>query len=176
VAVSGQFVAGAAEARARIAAHPLEGPLGLELQSRVGEKRAVKVRGVPSPRLFPRAWRSGPTAAWVAAWAAADGTAGSVDERPTALANLALLMSEAGRHTAAVEVWRRVRWGDRAGIGAGTVAYHSGRALEALGREKDAGEAFLEASRSTATAFDDQGPVVAPAAADHLADLGLSTD
>ena len=51
-----------------------------------------------------------------------------------------------------------------------------GRSLEALGREKDAGKAFLEAGRSSSTAFTDQGPAVAPAAADHLADLGVSSD
>jgi hypothetical protein len=176
VSVSGQPVAGASEAREWIAARPVATPMVLELESGSGERRAVEVSAVSSPRLLPPEWRSGMMATWVAAWAAADGTAGTPEERPTALANLALLMSEAGRHAAAVETWRRVRWGDRAGVGSGTAAYYAGRALEALGREKDAGKAFLDASRSSATAFDDQGPSVAPAAADHLADLGLSSD
>jgi tetratricopeptide (TPR) repeat protein len=176
LSVDGQPVAGAAEAGEWIAAQAVGLPMTLELASSDGEKRAVKVRGVSSPRLLPPEWRSGPASSWVAAWAAADGAAGAEAERPTALANLALLLSEAGRHAAAVETWRRVRWGDRPGVGSGTAAYYAGRALEALGREKDAAKAFLEASRSSGTAFTDQGPAVAPAAADHLADLGVSSD
>ena len=63
-------------------------------------------------------------------------------------------------------------WGKRTGIGRGTAAYYEGRALEALSREKEAIEAYHEASASASTAFGDHGPPVAPAADDHLADLG----
>ena len=176
LAVDGQPVGAAAEAGEWIAGQGIAMPMTLELASRDGEPRVVKMQGVASPRLLPPEWRSGPAASWVAAWASADGAAGVADVRSTALANFALLLSEAGRHAAAVETWRRVRWGDRPGVGSGTAAYYVGRALEALGREKDAGKAFIEASRSSSTAFTDQGPAVAPAAADHLADLGVSSD
>jgi hypothetical protein len=173
----GQPVGAAADAAAWIAGQGPGLPMTLELASRDGsETRAVQVRGVLSPRLLPPQWRSGVAAAWVAAWAAADGAAGAADVRPTALANLALLLAGAGRDATAAEVWRRVRWSDRPGIGPGTAAYYRGCSLQALGREEEAAKAFTAAARSSGTAFTDQGPAVAPAASDHLVDLGLSPD
>jgi hypothetical protein len=66
-----------------------------------------------------------------------------------------------------------VRWPERAGIGAGTVQYYSGRALERMGREDAAVEAYRAAAASAATTGTDGGPAIAPAARDRLADLGV---
>ncbi|MDX1389964.1 MAG: hypothetical protein R3344_12285, partial [Acidobacteriota bacterium] len=96
--------------------------------------------------------------------------------RPAAMANLALLLGDAGRHRTALETWRRVRWGSRSGVGEGTNAYYVGRNLVALAREQDALAAFKQAEASQATTFGDDGPPVGPAAADHLIDLGVSPD
>jgi ribose 5-phosphate isomerase len=86
------------------------------------------------------------------------------------------MLEDAGRSAAALETWRRVRWGARTGIGDGTTAYYTGRVLEALARENDAVEAYRTAGRSASTTFNDLGPAVAPAADDHLADLGVATE
>jgi hypothetical protein len=45
-----------------------------------------------------------------------------------------------------------------------------------LGREKEAVEAFLRSAGSASTAFHDDGPEIAGAAADRLADLGVTVD
>ncbi len=69
-------------------------------------------------------------------------------------------------------MWRRVRFGERSGVGEGTVAYYLARDLEALGQEAAARELFEKAARSGATAFTDAGPEIGPAGADHARDLG----
>jgi hypothetical protein len=71
-------------------------------------------------------------------------------------------------------MWRRVRWAARPGVGDGTVSYYTARELETVSREEEARVAYGRASRTAATAFTDDGPRVAPAAADHLADLGVA--
>ena len=109
----------------------------------------------------------------MAAWARAD-MAAYPDHSTSAMANLALALAEAGKFEAAVEAWKRVRWGDRQGIGEGTRAYYLGVALDRLGREDEAVRAFRRALSSPATVFTDDGPRVAPAARDHLVDLGIS--
>jgi hypothetical protein len=91
----------------------------------------------------------------------------------SASANLALLLSDHGRHELAVETWRRVDWKQRAGVGQGTVDYYVGRELELLGREAESIEALRSAASTDSTAVDDGGPRVAPAARDRLADLGV---
>jgi hypothetical protein len=91
-------------------------------------------------------------------------------------ANLALLYAENGLHGAAARAWRRVTWEERQGIGRGTAQYYLGRALERLGQEQEAVEAYRAAARSAGTAFNDEGPPVAPAARDRLADLGADPD
>jgi len=176
VAVGSRAVGGAAEARRMISALPAPGPVALEIESVGGQRRAVELAGVESPVLLPPAQRAGAEGAWIAAWASSDGAAGVPERRATALANLALLLEDAGRAAAALDTWRRVRWGKRAGIGDGTTAYYTGRVLEALAREKEAVEAYRTASRSVNTTFTDLGPSVAPAAGDHLADLGVVAD
>jgi hypothetical protein len=106
-----------------------------------------------------------------AAWAVVD-AAGDGEEVPAATANLALLLSTYGRHELAARIWRRVTLADRTGIGSGTVQYYLGRELERLGAEEDAMRAHRAAAASGATAFDDEGPRIAPASRDRLADLG----
>ena len=108
-----------------------------------------------------------------AAWAVVD-SACDPSGAASALANLALLFSEFGHHDLAVETWRRIRWGARTGIGDGTTQYYLGRELERLGQEQDAVKAYTSAATGTATAYHDFGPRVAPAAADRLADLGVT--
>ena len=54
----------------------------------------------------------------------------------------------------------------------GTVQYYLGRELQQIGLEADAIRAHRAAAASEATAFDDEGPSIAPAARDRLADLG----
>jgi tetratricopeptide (TPR) repeat protein len=176
VAVGSQAIRGAAEARALIAALPTTGPVALQIESAGGERRTIELTGVDSPVLLPPGRRAGAAGAWIAAWASADGAAGVPARRPAALANLALMLEDAGRSAAALETWRRVRWGARTGIGDGTTAYYTGRVLEALARENDAVEAYRTAGRSASTTFNDLGPAVAPAADDHLADLGVATE
>jgi hypothetical protein len=172
VAVGNRPVESAAEVTTLIAQHASPRPVVVQIESPGGERREVEIASVESPRLVTPDERAGPATAWVAAWANADGAAGGPGIASTALANLALLLEQAGRPAAAVEAWRRVRWGKRTGVGPGTAAYYEGRALEALSREKEAIEAYHEASASASTAFGDHGPPVAPAADDHLADLG----
>jgi len=92
---------------------------------------------------------------------------------PAARANLALLLSTFGRHELAVQSWRRVELPDNAGIGRGTVQYYLGRDLERSGAEREAIEALRVAAGSDCTAFDDEGPRIAPAARDRLVDLGV---
>ena len=124
------------------------------------------------------AWlRDGPPAgaadAVRAAWAVVASESKAVNA-DAALANLALLLDAHGEHALAARTWRRVRWSDRAGIGSGTVDYFLGRALQAAGQEREAVEALRRAAASRATAVNDDGPPVAPAARDRLADLGDS--
>ena len=108
-------------------------------------------------------------AAWAVVASESDGS-----HAASALANLALLFGAHGEHEFALRTWRRVTWPDRAGIGAGTVAYYTGRALQALGRDREAVDALRRAAQSAGTAVSDEGPPVAPAARDRLADLGES--
>ncbi len=136
--------------------------------------REVEVTGDTSPVLLASGERVGMPAV-LAAWAAVDAVA-FPDRAAAALGNLAMLQSESGNATMAAENWRRVRWGDRKGINAGTASYYLGRELAVLGREREAIDAFRAALGAEARTFTDEGPQLAPAAADHLTDLGESVD
>ena len=107
-----------------------------------------------------------------AAWAVVDAATGEA-VASAARANLALLLSTFGRHELAAWTWRRVELPANAGIGRGTVQYYLGRDLERLGAEREAIEALRAAATSACTAFDDEGPLIAPAARDWLVDLGI---
>lgn len=144
----------------------------VEVQGAAGPPaRKVRISCSASPVLLPPSGAPG-AAAVRAAWASVDAAA-SPPAAQAALANLALALESAGRYEAAAETWRRVRFGERAGVGEGTVAYYLARALEAARDEKKARELFERAARSRSTAFADWGPEIAPAAADHARDLGL---
>lgn len=137
-----------------------------------GESRKAVVRPSPSPRLIVT--REVAEKAMVdAAWSIVDAICRPSDAS-AALANLALLFAEFGHHELALNTWRRVSWERRSGIGPGTTQYYAGQALERLGREAEAVEAYRRALSGQSTTFDDEGPRVAPAAADRLADLGVS--
>ncbi len=152
-------------------------PPGSEIEVRLaGAKsapRTVRIRTAATPVVPVPAGAAG--AAVTAAWAAADGAVPGDDAAP-ALANLAMLLSGASRHDLASETLRKIAWGDRNGIGGGTVAYLLGREMEAQGLEAEARAAFLRARETASTTQDDEGLDVAPAAADHLADLGVGSE
>jgi tetratricopeptide (TPR) repeat protein len=137
-----------------------------------GAPRAVKIVPVASPLVRAPEGATTVERAVAAAFAAVDG-AGSADA-PAALTTLGALLLGEGQAERAIDVLRRVRFEARPGVGAGTVAYMLGRALESLGRDAEAREAFSKARASDATSISDEGPEVAPAAEDHLADLGVT--
>jgi tetratricopeptide (TPR) repeat protein len=137
-----------------------------------GAPRSVKIVPVASPLVREPEGATTVERAVAAAFAAVDG-AGSADA-PAALATLGAILLREGQAGRAIDVLRRVRFDGRPGVGDGTVAYMLGRALEFLGRDEEAREAFSKARASNATAVSDEGPEVGPAAADHLADLGVT--
>lgn len=108
-----------------------------------------------------------------AAWSAAVGAGGGT-EAAAAWIDLGVLLEQEGRAAPALAALRRSVWPARRGIGPGTVDYLVGRVLDAVGRDDEAREAFSRAAAGDARLHDDDGPEVAPAAADRLADLGVS--
>lgn len=172
-AIDGRSVGRSRDARAALAAAGLDVPSPLTVVSPGAAPRVVPVVPAASPYLDPGRAQAGADAV-LAAFAAVDALASDKDAS-SASANLALALARAGRYERAAEVWSRVVWPERPGIGPGTAAYHRGVALSRLGqeRETEAREALVKARGSAATTRDDGGPAVAPAAADHLADLGV---
>ena len=170
VALGGSQVETAVQARRILAVASIGAPLDAEWLSPEGTSRRGRLEGRTSLRLVAG---SGDDADAVvrAAWARVD-AACDAERASAATANLALLLSSYGRHEAAVRAWRRVELADRAGVGRGTVQYYLGRELQQIGLEADAIRAHRAAAASEATAFDDEGPSIAPAARDRLADLG----
>lgn len=139
-----------------------------------GETRSASLTATWSPWLAPST-PDPDEAIFRAGWALVD-SLGSGIEASAALCNLALLFGAFDQTDLAVETWRRVRWGTRDGVGDGTVQYHLGRELERSGKEEPAVAAYRRAAASEARAFDDEGPPIAPAARDRLADLGVAVD
>jgi membrane-associated protease RseP (regulator of RpoE activity) len=173
VSLGGTQVLGSQQVRRILAVASANAPLDAEWLSPDGTAHRGQLSGTKTARLVPGS--SDAAGAMVrAAWAVVDSVCDS-ELAPVATANLALLLSDFERHELAVQTWKRVVLPERAGIGHGTVQYYLGRALERLGQEREAIRAHTAASTSEATAFDDEGPAVAPAARDRLADLGVST-
>jgi len=169
VSVGGRSVSTAAEVAATLAFASADRPIEVEWE-RGAERLEKQLQGRWSPHLMVGDG-SDEQAMLRAAWALVD----SICAGPwasSALANLALLLSDYDHHQLAADSWRRVRWGSRSGIGEGTSAYYLGCELELVGRENDAVAAYTRAVSSVSTTFDDEGPRVAPAARDRLADLG----
>jgi len=174
VEIGGREVASAQQTRLTLLHARAGAPLLVRWSTPAGEARQAELLGVRGPLLVPT--DSSPDAALVrAAWAVVDAIV-RPEHAASAMANLGLLFSGAGQPALAADIWRRVDWGDRIGVGEGTKQYYLGRALEALGREDDAIEAYRKAAASESRAFNDEGPPVAPAALDRLADLGASRD
>ncbi len=173
VSIGGREIDGARQVREMLGLVSSRAPLSVEWNSAAGKKHKAQLKGNPTTFLDP-----GPhpptRAVFRAAWARVDA---AVDrDRSAATANLAMLLAEFDKHAEAAQVWRRVGWSDRRGIGKGTAQYFLARELELLGAEEDAVRAFRFAAESEATAIDDQGPPIGPAARDRLTDLGVSDD
>lgn len=172
--VASRPIGNAAAVRTALASATDESSVALVVVARDGARRDVTVPTAKSPYV-PAADERPLVRVLLAAWA--EQYAIAFPSRAAApQANLAVLLSMAGRDRQAADLWRRVRWGARSGVSEGTSAYHLGCVLERLGREDEAIEAFRRAAASGATAFRDDGPPVAPAAVDHLADLGVAPD
>jgi len=171
-AVGGASVTSTRQLRRILAVASWKAPLEIEWNSADGGSRKKSLSGFPSIWLDPGSASEAPVRA---AWALAEAL-GEGEWAETARANLAMLYSEYDLHDAAARNWRMVGWDERAGIGRGTAQYYLGRELEHLGQEAEAIQAYLAAARSSATAVNDYGPRIAPAARDRLADLGVSPD
>jgi hypothetical protein len=170
--VDGKEVALTEDVERAFAAAAGESPVPVTWTSRAGEagEAALTASWTPAIAMPPD---DAERAMQLAGWAVVDSICSPRDSS-AALSSLALLFSEFGHHDLAAETWRRVRWGNRDGIGEGTTQYYLARELERLGREDEATAAYRRAAASSSTAFHDEGPSIAPAARDRLADLGVS--
>jgi len=174
VTVRGQPVGGSAGVYELLTGASGQEGLPFEWLTAGGQSREASIAGLPTPVLRSGAL-TGEQAITRAAWAVLDGLC-RPDEAPAAMANLAQLFSTHGHHDLSADTWRRVHWGDRAGIGEGTKQYYFAVELELLGEEEQAVAAYRRAAASQATAFDDAGPRIGPAAEDRLADLGIAVN
>lgn len=171
VSLGGEPVRGAAELSRRLTSISPAGEAVLGIDGPEG-RRSTTLRPTSGLRLPAPGMDSSQqviNAAWLRAIAASEpGTARAA----AALAGLAWLLGESGRSAAAIDTWRRVEWPERAGLSRGTGQYFLGRELQRAGRTAEAAAALREAASSEATAWDDTGPTIAPAARDRLTDLG----
>ena len=172
--VGGRAVASAKEVRATLEAARSERPMRIKWRTLAGQEREADLVGRPSPLLVEGSQERTVESIVRAAWAVVDGLAQPRDAS-SAMANLGLLLAEFGQADLAADVWRRVDWGGREGIGEGTKQYYLGRLLERSGRESEAAAAYRRAAESSATAFSDDGPPIALAARDRLVDLGVDS-
>jgi tetratricopeptide (TPR) repeat protein len=173
VEVAGREVEDAAQVEATLQLARPDKPVRLKWLEATGAAAEADLNGNRSPLLISRHERLD-VAMVRAAWAELDTNVGDPMVVDSALANLGLLFLEYGHYELAVDIWRRVDWGNRSGIGEGTKQYYLGRALEGEGREDDAATAYRKAAASTSTAFTDDGLSIALAARDRLADLGVA--
>jgi hypothetical protein len=165
--VAGRPVSTAAEARSQIGAQAAGGMVPLEIVSPQAARRTVQVKGSAEPVVerAPTAAGSIVRAGWAEAVAAAGG-----EDAASAYANLALTLEGTGRDAVAAEAWRKAAALDPASFGP-RADYASGAQLDAQGKSAEAKESFQRA-KAGATAAGDL--VLAAAAADRLADLGVS--
>jgi len=173
VEVAGRAVEDSGQVEATLKLARLDKPVRLKWLAANGEAAEADLVGNLSPLLVSRLERLD-VAMVRAAWAELDANIADPQVVDSALANLGLLFLEHGHHALAVDIWRRVDWGSRAGVGEGTKQYYLGRALEGEGREDDAVTAYRKAAASASTAFTDDGLPIALAARDRLADLGVA--
>lgn len=166
-------VEGAVALRRILAVASPNAPLELRWLRPDGTQHNAALRANLSPRLEVEP--PPPVDAMIrAAWAAVDGAAQPPGQAAPALANLALLLAAFDRGERAIETWQLVHWEGRRGIGDGTMKYRMAVELARKGREREAIAALREAAASDSTDFDDEGPAIAPAARDRLADLGVA--
>jgi len=171
ISLGGSQIGDAEQARRILGVASAAAPLDAEWLAPAGTTHRGRLEGEPTVRLGVES-SSIAEAIVRAAWTRVD-AACDESQAPAALANLALLLSEHEQHDLAAQVWKRVHLGARTGIGEGTVLYYLGSELELLGADPEAIVAHRAAAASSATAFDDEGPRIAPAARDRLADLGI---
>jgi tetratricopeptide (TPR) repeat protein len=170
LAAGGVKLTRAADANAAVRAVARGSKLVVEIAPPQGERRTVEVLPITRPRV-EAILAEGDSAIVRAAWAAADAAAGG-SEAPVALANFAALLERAGRSGPAADAWRKVR-----AIAGESVALLA-RADYALGVAAASGGAASEAAelfgRAKAEAEQAGDVVLAAAAADRLADLGIA--
>jgi hypothetical protein len=167
VAVSGKTVSTAAAASDAVSESDAAVPLVVDVAPPGGAVRKVECGPTVEPRLVDAT--NGASRVVRAAWASVDAAAGGPDAA-AALANFALLLEQSGRESAAQDAWRKVR-AIADGPLAARAAYALGAGLAARGKRDEAIAAFTQA-RSEASAIGD--PVLAAAASDRLADLGIA--
>lgn len=167
--VAGRVVSTSAQARAVVAGLTPGAKVALDLAiPGEAQPRRVEVTVGAAATFAPDL--DGPAGRAIgAAWGAVDGV--SAEDRSTALAQLGTLLLAAGRAEAAADAFSRASSLPTAQAGA--LDYLLGRALAAAGKEADARAAFSRARDAKARADGAEGPLLAPAAADHLADLGV---
>jgi len=168
VAVDGRAVVDAAGARTAIARGGIGASVVLDVAPPTGTSRRVTCVTAAEPLMAARP--GDPSSDLVrAGWAAADAAAGGPDAA-LALANLAQLFDRSERKNAALDAWRRVR-ALASGRLAARAAYAIGVGLQESGKRAEAVASFGQA-RSEGAASGDF--VLAAAAADRLADLGVA--
>jgi len=167
LAVGGKEVARASEVAARLDATDPGATVPVRLLSPGRDARTVAVPILPDPRPVPPADRA--AAIVRSAWASAEGAAGGA-EAASALASLATLLEGEGRRSAAAEAWRRAKALDPRTFGV-RADYALAADLAAQGKKAEAIEAFRRVREAAQGAGD---AILAFAASDHLADLGVS--
>ncbi|HEX6853399.1 MAG TPA: PEGA domain-containing protein [Candidatus Polarisedimenticolaceae bacterium] len=167
--LAGRVVASAAQAHAVVAGLPPGSPVTIDLVvPGEAEPRKVEATLGGAPVFAPKTEGPG-GAAIAAAWGAVDGV--GAEDRRIALAQLGSLLLVAGRAEAAADAFSRAASPPTTEPGA--IDYLLGRALAAAGREAEARAAFSRVREGSSRAEGGDGPPLAPAAADHLADLGV---
>lgn len=164
--VAGAPPKGAAGARARILAQPPGGTVRLVVAAPGGERHTVEVTTVAASRVAPP--EAGESAIVRAAWASVVAAA-SGDEAASALANLAVLLEDAGKPGAALGAWRKAAALDPAAF-APRADYAEGVSEDAAGNAARAKSLFRKARAGAAAAGD---ALLEAAATDRLADLGV---
>ena len=167
LAVDGKDVASTAELAKQLDATTPGGTVPVRLTSPGGAARTVDVAVLPDPRPMPPADRA--EAIVRSAWASSEGAARGADAA-SALASLATLFEGEGRLAAAADAWRRAKALDPKTFGV-RADYALAADLAAQGKKAEAIEAFRRVRESAKSAGD---AVLAFAASDHLADLGVS--
>lgn len=169
LSAGGRKLTRAAELRSEIESASAGTTLAIEAAAASGGKRTIALVLASRARILDVV-HDGDSRVVRAAWGAADAAAGGADA-PAALANLAILLEQAGRADAAIGAWRKARALAGAQVSlAARADYALGAAASSDGTPADAAS-LLERARSEAEEAGDA--LVAAAAADRLADLGV---